>query len=422
MSADAPWRIVEVELPEGLRTLEAAPGCAGLYVVFWSQGIPLGHREIPASELPLSAARLAALAVESVAPALGACLFERGFDAPLPDLPEPRSEGPELRDLLALDAPLARLPRPPAPRVDRSLSVVICTRDKTAQLETCLRSLHELSRPADEILVVDNAPQTDATRRLVAGMPGLRYVEEPRPGLDVARNTGVRSSKGEVVAFTDDDVRVHPDWTEGLLRGFDAPGAVAVTGLVLPAALETEAQVIFEREWSFNRGYQARTFDTAYFERVRSRGVPVWRIGAGANMAFRREIFDRVGGFDERLDVGAAGCNGDSEFWYRVLAHGGSCRYEPTAVVYHHHRAEAAHLRQQIRAYMRGYVAALLVQFARHRHAGNLRRLFLQLPRYYARLILAELVGPRTPRRHTLRTELAGCLSGASFYLRNRKG
>jgi cellulose synthase/poly-beta-1,6-N-acetylglucosamine synthase-like glycosyltransferase len=83
--------------------------------------------------------------------------------------------------------------------------------------------------------------------QLVAQMPDIRYVQEPRPGLSVARNTGIRQSKGDIIAFTDDDVTVHPNWIARLQQSFPDPQVMAVTGLVLPAELETEAQFIFEK-------------------------------------------------------------------------------------------------------------------------------------------------------------------------------
>jgi GT2 family glycosyltransferase len=67
-------------------------------------------------------------------------------------------------------------------------------------------------------------------------------------------------------------------------------------------------------------------------------GVPAWDVGAGANMAFRKTVFEKVGYFDERLDVGASGCSGDSEYWYRIMAEGFTCRYFPHIYVYHQHR------------------------------------------------------------------------------------
>ncbi len=222
-------------------------------------------------------------------------------------------------------------------------------------------------------------------------MAGVSYFREDRTGLDVARNTGARLAETDIVAYADDDVVLHHRWLERLANAFDAPDIMAVTGLLLPGELDTPAQQIFERYWGFGRGYQRIDFGPEYFARVRGYGCPAWVIGAGASMAFRRSTFDEVGWFDERLDVGAAGCSGDSELWYRILAAGGRCRYEPSAVAFHTHRREYDDLRKQIFGYMRGHVTALFVQFERHHHWGNLRRLFLSLPYYYATRALHRL-------------------------------
>jgi GT2 family glycosyltransferase len=135
-------------------------------------------------------------------------------------------------------------------------------------------------------------------------------------------------------------------------------------------------------------------------------------------MAFRRAIFRQLGGFDERLDVGAAGCSGDSEMWYRVLAAGYLCWYEPSAVSFHHHRRDMAGLRRQMYGYMRGHAAALLVQYERHRHAGNLRRLLLSMPRYYLGKVARRSLGRDRMRLQTLADEIRGWVSGIGFYLR----
>jgi GT2 family glycosyltransferase len=140
-------------------------------------------------------------------------------------------------------------------------------------------------------------------------------------------------------------------------------------------------------------------------------------IGAGANMAFRRPVFDQLGFFDERLGAGAAGCSEDSEFWYRMLDAGLSIRYEPLAVVQHFHRIDEEGFSNQMEAYMRGHVFALLVQYEKTRHSGNLRRLFLSLPRYYWGVARGRLAGGE---RGTLRAEIRGCLSGLFGYLKSK--
>jgi len=146
-------------------------------------------------------------------------------------------------------------------------------------------------------------------------------------------------------------------------------------------------------------------------------GAPVWEIGAGASMAFRRDALLRVGLFDERLDAGAAGCCGDSEIWYRILASGGTCLYEPAIIAFHTHRRSMGGLRRQLRAYMRGHVVALLIQHERTGHRGNLRRALIAMPKYYAHLVLRGLRTGWADRCKTLRDEVMGCLDGFRFYL-----
>ena len=116
------------------------------------------------------------------------------------------------------------------------------------------------SRGPDQVVVVDNASCDDGRTRAVALAAGVDYVREDRPGLDIARNRGVRAATGDIVAFTDDDVRLHPRWLERLTAAFDADRIMAVTGLVLPAELETPAQIHFEKYWGFGRGYRPDRF------------------------------------------------------------------------------------------------------------------------------------------------------------------
>jgi GT2 family glycosyltransferase len=213
------------------------------------------------------------------------------------------------------------------------------------------------------------------------------------------------------VAFTDDDVVVDPGWLGRLLAGFRSPDVMAVTGLVLPGALDNEAHRVFEDVvGAFGQGFRGWEVGPEWFHRHRRRTPPVWRLGAGASVAFRRAAFDRVGGFDPRLGAGAAGCSEDSELWYRLLAGGWRCRYEPWAVAHHFHRDSLPELQRQAYSYMRGHVAALAVQWSHTRQLGEPRRLLVMLPRYYlrrgARRIWCQADDP------TLGADLRGYLAG----------
>jgi glycosyltransferase involved in cell wall biosynthesis len=298
-----------------------------------------------------------------------------------------------------------------------SASVIVCTKDRPEALTCCLNSLATQTLKPTEVVVVDNGSADKRTRE-VAVAAGVSYVREDRRGLDCARNAGLRAAQGEIVAYTDDDVHLHPRWLERLVGAFDRPDVMAVTGLVLPAELKTEAQRHFETYWKFGRGYKRIDFGSEFFAADRFYGCPTWEIGAGANMAFRREIFAIAGPFDERLDVGAAGCSGDSEYWHRILSHGGVCRYEPSAVVYHYHRRELDELSSQLFHYMRGHAAALLVQFERTGNFGNLRRALVSMPSWYAQRVLRGTLKGFAERDRFLWSEIAGFASGILFYLR----
>jgi GT2 family glycosyltransferase len=430
MSRFRPWRVVHLALDEPLPELTGEAEIGGLFLVFWAADVPLGHIQLPAEQLPVPATELRQRAAEVVAPALGDRLFQDGFRSVPRDAGYPDEHGGAvpLDELLQCERPLARFRRLWTARdqaarsaVRPTVSVIVCTRDRPHDLARCLAALGRGSRVADEVIVVDNAPATRATRGVVESFPGVRYLLEPKPGLSAARNAGVRAAGGEILAFTDDDVEVHPEWVSRLARSFEDEKALALTGLVLPAELRTESQWLFESEFGgFSQGYRQLVFDTEFQRRTKRYGVPVWRIGAGANMAFRREAFREVGLFHELLGAGAAGCSEDSDLWYRLLRRGWTCRYDPAVVVFHRHRADLGALHRQMHAYMKGHVATLLLQAEQHRDAGNLYRLAASLPWHYAKKGIYGLLFGYRGRRRTVPAEVRGCLAGVGFYFRHR--
>jgi GT2 family glycosyltransferase len=381
----APCSIVHLQVGEDLPAVRApARSCL---VVLWDGEVPVGQLVLDPADTAAEAAALLELAAA-------------GFPRSAPGARETSGAG---------------LERPPS-----TVAVVVCTRDRPETLARCLASLVSSSVPPDEVVVVDNAPRVPV-REVVARFPGVRYVLEPEPGLSIARNAGIRATDGALVAFTDDDALVHRDWLRHLREPFADPAVAVVTGLVLPAELDTEAQVLFERHLGFGRGYVRRTFDARWFGQAASLGAPTWDLGAGVNMCLRRSVLDRVGGFDARLGPGAAGCSDDSELWYRVVAAGHVCVYTPAAVVEHVHRRDLDGLRRQVRDYMRGHATALLIQFEADRRRGNLRRLLLILPKYYAIRALWAVARPHDPLRLLLGPELRGYLEGIFYYGAHRR-
>jgi glycosyltransferase involved in cell wall biosynthesis len=382
------------------------------YCVFWYQSIPLGECYLSSTER-ISVKQFWENCLQAISASL-----EKYASQYTEELEAIKRMTPDLSSIQTVCATVLSHVQPDSFSDRSEISVVICTRNRHQSLKNCLQKLQEQRCRPREIVVVDNASHTDDTRK-VAEEFNVRYVRENTPGLDVARNTGARSARGSVVAYTDDDTLPDPWWIYRIAETFSNPSVAAMTGLVLAASLETEAEVIFEKFWPFNRGYLEKFFDHKYFTGSLKNGPPVWEIGAGANMAFRREIFEEVGYFDERLDVGAAGCSGDSELWYRTLACGFVIQYNPLAVVHHSHRNSISGLRRQLYSYMRGFTVAILIQYQRFGHRGNLEHLFRVLPFYYLSLLKKGF--PHYDFQYkTLFSEMRGILSGFIYYLRHR--
>ena len=125
-------------------------------------------------------------------------------------------------------------------------------------------------------------------------------MREDHPGLSWARNCGIMAARGEILAFTDDDVVVDAYWLTSLVRGFEVAEKVAcVTGLILPLELETPAQFLFEAYGGFTRGFIRRIFDLKeHRPQLPLHPYIAGRFGTGASMAFTAAFLDSEGGFD----------------------------------------------------------------------------------------------------------------------------
>jgi GT2 family glycosyltransferase len=304
------------------------------------------------------------------------------------------------------------------------VTVAVCTRDRPQDLACCLEALGALRYPALELLVVDNAPATGDTEHLVLARPGVRYVREARPGLDWARNRAIAEATGDILAFTDDDVVVEPGWVAALAAVFrDDPRVAAVTGLVLPLELETPAQRLFEDYRSFGRGgARIRAEMAPGTGSVAARYGATGSFGTGANMAFRRRLFDELGGFDPCLGAGMPTRGGDDlDMLFRVLKAGHALVYEPTAVVRHRHRRPMGALVGQIRDHgisFSSYVVRSAACYPDERWA------FARLWVWWLSKICYRLVRPRSapagPMRRLAMAELEGLLRGLGRYRRAR--
>jgi glycosyltransferase involved in cell wall biosynthesis len=203
------------------------------------------------------------------------------------------------------------------------VSVVVPTRDRPEQLERCLKSVRAALRPGDELVVVDSASVDTDGVAAVAGRHADLVLRADAPGVDRARNLGWRATRHEVVLFTDDDVVVDPGWATAFADAVVAhPEAGFVTGRVdVPPG-----EPMPRREIALKRDPEPQVFDRR----------SVANLGHGASMATRREVLERVGGWDESLGAGGRFRSApELDLFDRILAAGWQGRYEPASLAFH---------------------------------------------------------------------------------------
>ena len=383
-----PLKVVEIELGEGLKPIRVKGNYEDVYALIRFRGQPLGWLTMPIRHPIITVTELRQALLEKFSGRL---------------------------------MPLALGSRHPEANQPKSLpvSVVVCTRDRADQLRDCLGALAALDCENNEIIVVDNAPANDETARLCMEFP-VRYVCEKRPGLDWARNRGIAEAKHPIIAFTDDDARPDARWLQAISDAFTDPEIMAVTGLVAPAELETDAQIEFE----INYGGMSHGFNRRYIRRDSlSDNELLWAssFGVGANMAFRKALFDSVGTFDVALDVGTpSGGGGDVEFLHRIVAEGFTLLYEPAALVWHTHRRDRASLRRQLHQNGTGFGSYLLTSA----RAGRLS--VYRVAKFTVRHWLGGWIVRRLlrrgglPRRYVLH-ELHGAMKSPFSYLASHR-
>jgi len=318
----------------------------------------------------------------------------------------------------------SRVGRARVPAEPPLVSVIVCTRDRETMLPSCLDSVVRTGYPQTEVIVVDNAPANDATGQLVRARYGdrVRYVREPLPGLSRARNRGLAEARGTICAFTDDDVIVDPRWVGALAEAFGTDGRIAcVTGLVLPAELDTPAQALLEEYSGPGRGFAARSWSLLPAPDDPLVRFSVGRIGMGANMAFRTEVLRALGGFDPAAGTGTPSRGGEDLLSFQqVLTAGHTVAYQPDAIVWHRHRRTMAALAHQIHGFGVGFGAYLAASVA-HRPqllAELVRRLPYGVWRWHAshRVEACSAPAGRDTMRGLRRLERRGLLYGPFCY------
>jgi hypothetical protein len=316
---------------------------------------------------------------------------------------------------------------------------------RTESLLSCVHSILRLDYTDFEVVIVDNRRTAGVVPKGFPTDHRLRIVHQPRPGISAARNKGVATAQNAIIAFTDDDVDVHPSWLHAIVQPMVDNNVAAVTGFTAPKQLATHAHMWFEEYYGgFGRGFSRKTFqlheDVGGRLKVEEKAtdgssarllplhVAAGTCGVGANMAFRRSNLEQIGGFDISLGAGTAARGGEeSAAFAQMLMERRTIVYEPAAFAQHRHRDDYPSLLKQVQ--QTGISITAMLTAVSLANPTFRRDLFRALPSTAINTARSLLSGssisetahqqasyPKNLRRH----EVVGLLIGPVSYLRSR--
>jgi glycosyltransferase involved in cell wall biosynthesis len=269
------------------------------------------------------------------------------------------------------------------------ISVIVATRDRAPLLKSTLEALCAQVSPGCpvEILVADNG-SIDETRQVVRAAARestipVTYLTETRAGKSHALNTAVEHARGDLLVFTDDDVLPSPKWLLAYALAFSETGADYAAGRILPLWEATPPR------WLTPPLHGVLAVADGGQQRLILQGVQDEIMPIGANMAVRRHVLDRIGGWNPNLgklkDTLRTG--EDHEFALKLLAAGFAGVYEPDAYVLHRVPAERLRLGYFLRwCYSNGRIEAGL----EHEYPSTTNYL-LRVPGYLWRRMVQDL-------------------------------
>jgi glycosyltransferase involved in cell wall biosynthesis len=232
-------------------------------------------------------------------------------------LPPANGEGHPCADSHPVDrAAHVESPQSAQPR----LSIIIPSYNAKATIGDCLESLRtQVTEGWIEVIVVDSG--SDGTAALIAQrFPFVRTYHFPeRKFCGAARNWAVSQARADIVAFLDADCTASPNWVASVLKAHERPDLVVGGAIASP----TPASLV---SWA--------AFFCEFSQWMPSRHAGAMPDVAGANMSYKRAVFERLGAFLE-----GTYCS-DTEFHWRLAAHGHTPRFDPTIVVTHHNITE----------------------------------------------------------------------------------
>jgi len=225
---------------------------------------------------------------------------------------------------------------------DKSLkiSIVIPAFNEGKNIIECVRSLKAQGFPKNdfEIIPVDNN-STDNTLELIKNL-NISYTVEYKKGPAAAKNAGIKIATGNIIAFIDGDCIATKDWLKNIVSGFNKPDVGCVAGSI--TAMKDDNLSHMER-FLIKKGYLSQA------QHIEHQFLP---FAAAANVAYRKEVFDKIGLFDEKLFVGE-----DADLsWRMQLFTNYKIKYISGAAVFHPYESKRKQLFRQKRRHAYGSV------------------------------------------------------------------
>lgn len=230
------------------------------------------------------------------------------------------------------------------------ISVIICTKDRPHSIKNCLDSLLNSTFKPFEIILVDQSTKND-TRKMALQIKNLniRYIKARARGLGYARNVGIAAATAPILAFTDDDCIVQKDWLACIFTSFSE---------------NSEIDGVFGKTKPYQSHLHVGNICPCTFTSVNDKEHVIqkpgkhWEhIGFGNNMAFKKSLFTKVGGFNVYMGAGSIGKSAeDAEFSLRVLVAGKKLFYSPHMQIAHDRWMTEVEMKRQNTAYVCGEV------------------------------------------------------------------
>jgi glycosyltransferase involved in cell wall biosynthesis len=303
------------------------------------------------------------------------------------------------------------------------VSIILCARSMRPMLLQCLERLTAQARDYRdyEIIVVLNGPEDPLFAQAISQFP-VRLLNEPRRGVSIARNHAVPRTKGDILAFVDDDILIGPNWLEEIIKGFADPKVACVTGRVIPAGHLSITAERADRYYTSERALSAWTLDASnpnWYQYIV--GEPV---GFGCNMAFRKNFLEKYSLFPADLGAGSLIGGGDEFYMYlQVVKHGFRIRHVPTAAVTHFFESSSEKQKARNAQLYAGSVAFALKMFLEEKalRLATVKWVLSALKRRARRIWTQKAITSEPQELLSPREKMYAYLRGVCVYWKSRR-